>query len=199
MAFNQNTLAKAKALCSPEGEKKINSMKGAGGVSATYFNESSSYINESQMMERNPEFNNNGNKQRTLSELKIPDIIKESFANQTIDVSALADPATKSFRAFDDIVEQFTKENEQQKQTIKEETLYDTQLQTNYGNGVIDYNIIRKIIEECIDRKFNSINEHSLKSIKLKEGKITLAANNGNVFSANLEYKGNLNDKKKNG
>ena len=199
MAFNQNTLAKAKALCSPEGEKKINSLKGAGGVSAAYFNETSSYINESQMRERNPEYNYNGYKQRTLSELNIPDVVKESFANQTIDVSGLADPTTKSFRAFDDIVEQFAKENKEEKQVIQEETLYNTHSQINYGNGVIDYNLIRKIIEECIDRKFNSLNEHSLKSIKLKEGKITLAANNGNVFSANLEYKGNLNDKKKNG
>lgn len=199
MAFNSNTLAKARQLCSPEGERMMDTMKGKGGISSTYFNDDNdNYINESQMRERNPNYNNGG--QRKLSDLNIPDVVKESFANQTIDVSSLADPATKNMRAFDDIIEAFTKDVETTKQPLREETIYTSQ-QTQYNpntfNGGIDYNLIRQIVEECIDRKFKTLNESSLKSIKLKEGKITLAANNGNVFSANLEYKGNLNDKKK--
>ena len=194
MAFDSNILAKARQLCSPEGERMMNNMKGKGGVSAAYFDGNDyDYINESQMRDRNPNYNSN-NRQRSLSDLNIPDVVKESFANQTIDVSSLADPATKNMRAFDDIVEAFTRETETSKQPLKEETLF-TSSQPTYNNG-IDYNLIRQIVEECIDRKLKTLNESSLKSIKLKEGKITLAANNGNVFSANLEYKGNLNEQK---
>ena len=199
MAFNSNTLAKARQLCSPEGERMMDTMKGKGGISSAYFDDDNhNYINESQMRERNPNYNNGG--QRKLSDLNIPDVVKESFANQTIDVLSLADPATKNMRAFDDIIEAFTKDVETTKQPLREDTVYPSQ-QTQYNpntfNGGIDYNLIRQIVEECIDRKFKTLNESNLKSIKLKEGKITLAANNGNVFSANLEYKGNLNDKKK--
>jgi hypothetical protein len=197
MAFNSNTLAKARQLCSPEGERMMDTMKGKGGTSAAYFdNDNISYINESQMRDRNPNYNPNMGRQRSLSDLNIPDIVKESFANQSIDVSSLADPATKNIRAFDDIVEAFTRETEPTRQPIREETVY-TPSQLSYNtNGGIDYNIIRQIVEECIDRKLKNLNESTLKSIKLKEGKITLAANNGNVFSANLEYKGNLNEQK---
>lgn len=201
MAFNSNTLAKARQLCSPEGERIMNNMKNKGGVSSAYFdNDNYGYINESEMRERNPNFIPNNGGQRKLSDLNIPDVVKESFANQTIDVSSLADPATKNMRAFDDIIEAFTKDAETTKQPLKEETIYTSQ-QTQYNpnvsnNGGIDYNLIRQIVEECIDRKFKTLNESSLKSIKLKEGKITLAANNGNIFSANLEYKGNLNEQK---
>lgn len=199
MAFNSNTLAKARQLCSPEGERMMDTMKGKGGISSAYFDDDNhNYINESQMRERNPNYNNGG--QRKLSDLNIPDVVKESFANQTIDVSSLADPATQNMRAFDDIIEAFTKDVETTKKPLREETIYtsqQTQHNPNTFNGGIDYNLIRQIVEECIDRKFKTLNESNLKSIKLKEGKITLAANNGNVFSANLEYKGNLNDKKK--
>ena len=198
MAFDSNILAKARQLCSPEGERMMNNMKGKSGLSTSYFDGGEcDYINESQMRDRNPNYNPN-NRQRSLSDLNIPDVVKESFANQTIDVSSLADPATKNMRAFDDIVEAFTRETENVKQPLKEETIY-ANPQPSYGsynNSGVDYNLIRQIVEECIDRKLKTLNESSLKSIKLKEGKITLAANNGNVFSANLEYKGNLNEQK---
>lgn len=195
MAFNSDILAKARQLCSPEGERMMDNMKGKGGASAAYFDDNINYINESQMRDRNPNYNQNRGGQRTLSDLNIPDIVKESFATQTIDVSSLADPATKNMKAFDDIIESFTRESEATKQPLREETIY-AHSQSSYSNSGIDYNMIRQIVEECIDRKLKNLNESVLKSIKLKEGKITLAANNGNVFSANLEYKGNLNEQK---
>ena len=50
--------------------------------------------------------------------------------------------------------------------------------------------MIKTIVEECIDRKLKELNENTLKGIKLKEGKIALVDNGGNVFHATLEYKG---------
>ena len=57
-------------------------------------------------------------------------------------------------------------------------------------NGVIDYSLIKQIVEECIDRKLKTMNESTLKGVKLKEGKISLVDNSGNVYQAVLEYKG---------
>ena len=67
----------------------------------------------------------------------------------------------------------------------------------------IDYALIKTIIKECIDEKFEEmsqkglLNEGSvLKGIGLSKGKIKLVDNSGNVFSAKLEYQGNTKDKK---
>lgn len=191
MAFTKENLAKAQMLCSREGDKKISSMKGRSGASSSYLDDDIGYLNESQMRNMNPAQNFN-NTSRSIDSLNIPDVIKQSFLNESIDVSSLADPTTKNIRAFDDIVESFAREASPSPQPIQEDRMY---YQTN--NNGIDYNVIRQIIEECIDRKLKNLNENVLKGIRLKEGKISLSAHNGNVYQANLEYKGNINEQKK--
>lgn len=74
--------------------------------------------------------------------------------------------------------------------------------QTGGGSG-IDYALIKTIVNECIEAKFNEMAQRGLlnegttiKGIGLSNGKIKLVDNKGNVFSAKLEYQGNTKDKK---
>ncbi len=64
----------------------------------------------------------------------------------------------------------------------------------------IDYTIIKAIVKECISDYFSKqpLNESaSLKQIGLSEGKIKLVDNKGNIFTAQLEFDGNIKDRKK--
>ena len=72
----------------------------------------------------------------------------------------------------------------------------------NVGGG-IDYALIKTIVNECIETKFNEMAQRgvlnegtTIKGIGLSNGKIKLVDNKGNVFSAKLEYQGNTKDKK---
>lgn len=80
------------------------------------------------------------------------------------------------------------------KTTIREQT---------GGSSGIDYALIKTIVNECIEAKFNEMAQRGLlnegttiKGIGLSNGKIKLVDNKGNVFSAKLEYQGNTKDKK---
>lgn len=71
------------------------------------------------------------------------------------------------------------------------------------GGGVIDYSLIKTIVNECIETKLNEITKKGLlseaatiKGIGLSNGKIKIVDNKGNVYSAKLEYQGNTKDKK---
>ena len=71
------------------------------------------------------------------------------------------------------------------------------------GGGVVDYSLIKTIINECIETKLNEIAKKGLlseaatiKGIGLSNGKIKIVDNKGNVYSAKLEYQGNTKDKK---
>jgi hypothetical protein len=77
------------------------------------------------------------------------------------------------------------------------------QVTESVGGAGIDYALIKTIINECIDAKFNEMAQRGLlnegttvKGIGLSNGKIKLVDNKGNVFSAKLEYQGNTKDKK---
>lgn len=111
---------------------------------------------------------------------KLPKAIVESMMNNQIDTSVL-DP--NGMGNVMKIIEQQAPLPKKQ-EYIKEDKVLPV------SNGVIDYSLIKNIIEECIDRKLKELNENTLKGIKLKEGKIALVDNGGNVFHANLEYKG---------
>ena len=74
--------------------------------------------------------------------------------------------------------------------------------QVSVGGG-IDYALIKTIVNECIEAKFNEMAQRgvlnegtTIKGIGLSNGKIKLVDNKGNVFSAKLEYQGNTKDKK---
>ena len=69
--------------------------------------------------------------------------------------------------------------------------------------GGIDYALIKTIVNECIEAKFNEMAQRgvlnegtTIKGIGLSNGKIKLVDNKGNIFSAKLEYQGNTKDKK---
>lgn len=63
------------------------------------------------------------------------------------------------------------------------------------GGGGIDYALIKTIVNEAVEAKMNETG--SLKAIALSAGKIKLVDNKGNVFTAKLEYQGNVKDKNK--
>lgn len=72
----------------------------------------------------------------------------------------------------------------------------------NYGGGV-DYALIKTIVNECLEAKLSEISNRGvlnedgrLKGIVLSKGKIKLMDNQGNVFSAKLEYEGKAKEKK---
>jgi hypothetical protein len=77
------------------------------------------------------------------------------------------------------------------------------QVTESAGGSGIDYALIKTIVNECIETKFNEMSQRGLlnegttiKGIGLSNGKIKLVDNKGNVFSAKLEYQGNTKDKK---
>ena len=67
--------------------------------------------------------------------------------------------------------------------------------QTMGGGSSIDYSLIKTIINEAVEAKMNDVG--TLKAIALTAGKIKLVDNKGNVFTAKLEYQGNIKDKNK--
>ena len=69
---------------------------------------------------------------------------------------------------------------------------------TPAGGANVDYELLKRIINECLDAKLKEITEGPgiLKGIGLSGGKIKLVDNKGNIFLANLEYKGKTTDKK---
>ena len=67
--------------------------------------------------------------------------------------------------------------------------------QTHGGGGPIDYALRKAIINEAVETKLNDVG--TLKAIALTAGKIKLVDNKGNVFTAKLEYQGNIKDKNK--
>lgn len=182
-------LAKARYLMSEEGERKVNQYKGK----ATQVGYNDEYLGEAA-------YNSMGNydyqqlveqqqqqiMQNQVSNSRLPKAILESMVNNPIDTSVL------NKNSMDTLMEKVVSNvpTPQVRQQINEDRVIPQ------ANGVIDYNIIRNIIEECIDKKLQSLNENTLKGIKLKGGKIALTDNSGNVYHASLEYKGNLNSKK---
>lgn len=65
----------------------------------------------------------------------------------------------------------------------------------SHGGGGIDYALIKTIINEAVEAKLNDVG--TLKAIALTAGKIKLVDNKGNVFTAKLEFQGNIKDKNK--
>lgn len=134
---------------------------------------------------------------------KLPDAVKKSLMENRIPQEEF-EP-----NHLDSVTEMLLKRKQQQRQQqLTEQNL--TMTPNNYGSYVpvqpvanqvqIDYNYIKHIVSECIKEYFDKqpLNEGAtLKQIGLSEGKIKLVDNRGNVYSAMLEYKGNLEDKKK--
>lgn len=169
-----NALTRARALMTTEGQSKIQSHHGkAMSESYGYGDYNMDILTQAQPQPQYQLNENNGGIQS-----KLPKAIMESMMTTQIDTSCLA--------PSDDLNNLIKKvqQNIPQQQVINEEKI------VPHSSSGIDYNYIRTIIEECIDRKFKELNENTLKGVKLKEGKIMLVDNSGNVFHADLEYKG---------
>lgn len=206
MAISQQQLAQiishnSKTLCSPKGQKKLNEMAGVMDfnnpeqVSDEWDNwnfDDPNTPTQSQTSKKQPYYNQPLN-ENLLANSKLPDAIKQSMAQNFIDTSALGQGLGDT--SFLDNVAQ------KRRQQVNE-TYVPTQTtgQPQYQMG-IDYNYLKHIISECIAEYFSKqpLNEQTtLKTIGLSEGKIKLVDNKGNVYGADLEFKGNMNERKKN-
>lgn len=113
---------------------------------------------------------------------RMPDAIKQSMMQEQIDVSALQTEGSVL-----DSIGLKGQQRRAQRAPINENQ------RTVAGAGV-NYGLIKQIINECLDER---LGDNTLKTIKVGDGKIRLVDNQGRIFIANLEYKGNVADKKK--
>lgn len=113
---------------------------------------------------------------------RMPDAIKQSMMQEQIDVSALNTEGS----VLDSIGMKGTQRRAQR-------TPVNENYRGNAGSSV-NYSMIKQIINECLDEK---LGDNTLKTIQVGDGKIRLVDNQGRIFIANLEYKGNVSDKKK--
>ena len=121
----------------------------------------------------------------------LPENIKESMIKNRINVDALA--GTSVLDTIGVKAKPMTAPTRKRTQ-ITEQT---TSGQQVYGNGGVDYSIIKAIVSECIRDYFSKqmLNEGALSSIVLQKGTVSLVDNKGNVFRAKLEKIGNANEK----
>lgn len=194
----------ASTLCSPKGQRKLNEMAGANNmngdmVSDEWDNWNFDDPNTSKKPQQVRDMQINEGK---VANSRMPDAIKQSMLQNPINTSSTfagAPNADLSFLNKQPINEQ----PDVVRQTTTAPPYVPQQYATTYApqaTPMIDYNYLKHIIGECIKEYFEKqpINEQAtLKSIGLAEGKIKIVDNKGNVYGANLELKGNLNDKKK--
>jgi hypothetical protein len=112
---------------------------------------------------------------------RMPDAIKKSMMQEQIDVSALQTEGS--------VLDSLGMQGGRRTQRAQ---VNEARRQTS-GAG-INYNLIKQIINDCLDER---LGDNSLKTIQVGDGKIRLVDNQGRIFIANLEYKGNIADKKK--
>ena len=136
--------------------------------------------------------------QGTVAKSRVPDFIKQSMVNEVIDNSALS--ANPLDRLDLTKLEKTPPQMPVPRQVVTEQQQV---APVQVATAGVDYSIIRAIIKECIDEKFKELGvtkdmltESTLKTIHLKGGNIKLVDNSGNVYSAQLEKKGNINDKR---
>lgn len=192
----------AKTLCSPKGQKTLNEMAGAiskdsnGMVSDEWDNWNFDDPNASTAQQFKPA--NLQVSESRVANSRIPDAIKQSMLENPINQSAAFAGAPSADLSF--LNKQAINEQPNVVRQTTTAPVYQPQQYVPQTAPVIDYNYLKHIIGECIAEYFSKqpLNEQTtLKSIGVAEGKIKLVDSKGNVFSANLELKGNLNDKKK--
>lgn len=201
MGITQEQLAKiiqhnASTLCSESGQKKIRNMGGAiktddyGMVSDEWDNFSLSDPMDTPTQQK-PSVNlNKSISENAVQRSRMPDAIKQSMLENQIDTSSFYTDNTDT---------SFLDKLGKNKQQIREQQIPIQQYQ-QIPQTSVDYSIIKMIVKECLNEYFSnqSLNESTtLKQIGLSEGKIKLVDNKGNVYGADLEFKGNLNERKK--
>lgn len=114
---------------------------------------------------------------QTASRSRMPENIKQSMLNEQIDVSKLNGNAS----VLDDMGLNIPRYPQRPRQE---------QIGEHYQGGMVDYNTLKSIVFECLDEYFSKkpLNESStLKTIGLKDGKITLIDSSGNAYGAKLQ------------
>lgn len=202
MAIDKNKLAsiisgKAKALCSPQGDRMISEITNQrvnnpnGVQSCNYMDYNDDFITESY---NDREVNDINYTKEDIQNSKLPDFIKQSFAEQRIDMTGTGGLSILDGLPIENTPRQ-RRQPQQKRQMVSEQVM---PTQVNNTNSGIDYSIIKAIVNECLKEHFEkqTLNESaSLKTIALKEGVISLVDNKGNIFKAKLEKIGNKNDK----
>ena len=200
-------LAAAQKLCSPDMDKKMNKIaKANSGVPSMgddvdpsqYDGDADNwdrmFLSDAAIAPGSAKPKSNAAPvitQHSASKSRVPDFIKKSMISENIDTSALSGNPLDALDLS-------------QLQQVKESKMVENTVPVQPAAPVsIDYPLIRAIINECIDNKFKelgltkeSLNESTLKTIHLKGGNIKLVDNSGNVYAAQLEKKGNINDRK---
>lgn len=202
MALSPEQLAKiiqhnSSTLCTPQGQKKLHEMAGAmnvddnGMVSDEWDN-----FSLSDPMDSTPKRQANLNQpisQNAVNNSRLPEAVKQSMLEHQIDTSALGGGGDTSF------LDNIGRSKPQRKQQVNEQVTYQ-QPQYQPQQMGIDYSLLKMIVKECLNEYFSNqpLNEGTtLKQIGLAEGKIKLVDNKGNVYGADLEFKGNVNERKK--
>jgi len=214
--FMQNIMA-AQKLCSPDGDRLVESKKGDAPTSkASVYPENFGisdkeaedwdrmFLSEAAYDNAAPTQTAKGRAkapvmtQQSVNRSRVPDFIKKSMMSESIDTTALSDNPLDRMD-----LSRIQKQDATPRRQITEQVVSTPQQMPSSAPG-IDYPLLRAIINECIDNKFkeygltkDSLNETSLKTIHLKAGNIKLVDNSGNIYSAQLEKRGNLNEGKK--
>ena len=127
----------------------------------------------------------------------MPAAIKESMMKNKIDASALGNASVLDSIG---IKGKPTTAPTQRRQVVNEQAAPMPYIPpATQAVGGVDYSIIKAIVNECLNEYFNrnqQLNEGTVKTIGIKNGKISLVDTKGNVYQADLKLVGNKNDKK---
>lgn len=210
MAIDRSKLSaiiagRARALCSPEGDRLMDNYKTKGTNGNTTINENIAtnvnpltLLNETDNYWGVGSYNDNHSSytgdinydEQSIALSKLPENIKESFSKQKINMTG-----NDGLSVLDSMDISLPKK---QITEVKQNVNIPQSQYVPMGNN-IDYSIIKAIVNECLNEYFskNMLNENtSLQTIALKDGNISLVDNKGNIFKAKLEKIGNKNDKK---
>ena len=153
----------------------------------------------------------NGISDELIEKSNLPEYLKESFrSNPAIDAE-YADSVmnemenkiserTGGFNAAKRIIESVEDKDRKNSKlrTLSEEARNQP---TGIRSDVIDYSMIREIVEEAVKRNLSQLNEsggNGMKTIKLKPGdKFIFLDDNHNVYEAEIKYKGKSKVKSK--
>ena len=227
MALSEDVLKKlitpnAKALSSPKGDKiideghvgNIDEFDDSMFLAETYeepmdISSNGGYLSESAAAKSRAltDYSSNDFNPERVRRSKMSSAILEDMVKHPIDTAALNTQLLESAGNGNATANNARLNKMVSGAKMVEQRLGDTPakapIREQTGGGVIDYALIKTIVNECIEAKFNEMAERgllnegtTLKGIGLSNGKIKLVDNKGQVFTAKLEYQGNTKDKK---
>lgn len=194
---------RAREMCSVQNDKKLNEMAGRVNIDSGYFDDPDPYTyNDGGAADkfdamlgfgtsdgdgaRDMQYN-----QASANASRMPDAIKNSMLNERIDVTKLGTAS---------VLDGMNIPAPKQRRGLNEHVTMAPAPQPTAIGGVVDYSIIKAIVNECLDSYFANkqpLNEStgSIKTIGLAKGYISIVDNKGDIYKAKLEKVGNKNDK----